>query len=148
MSVTSRAAIRYGQTRAEQEMADWAIIDRPTGRSEVDDEGREVESFALVYEGPVEATSFRPHEENRDVGGGTTTVQRTYWLIPAPERMDYLVRRGRVAAWVGPVQAGDRMRRVTPGKTVKTVRVTGEHDVTWQTAQKLGVDEITGGAWS
>ena len=147
MSVTSRAAIRYGQWRAEQEMADWCVIDRPGG-TEIDDDGREQTTYTLIYEGPMEATSFRPHEENPDVGSGTATLQRTYWFIPAVDRMAYLVRRGRVLAWDGPTQVGDRMRRTTPGKPVKTVRLTGEHDVTWPTAQKLGVDEITGGVWS
>lgn len=148
MSATSRAAVRYGQWRAEQEMIDTCIIDRPL-LVDIDDDGREVVvESATIYEGPMEATSFRPHEENRDVGSSTSTIQRTYWFIPAPERMDHLIRRGRVTTWSGPTQAGDRIRRTTPGKPAKTVRMTGEHDVTWQTAQKLGVDEITGGAWS
>lgn len=147
MSLTSRAAISYGQKRAEQEMIDWGVIDFPTG-TEDDDEGREQTTYSLVYEGIVEVTSFRPHEENRDVGAGTATVQRTYWFIPAPERMAHLMAKGKVLAWNGPVQAGARFRRTTPGKPVKTLRVTGEHDVSWQTAQKLGVDEITGGVWS
>lgn len=147
MSLTSRAAISYGQKRAEQEMADWGVIDRPTG-TYVDDDGREQTTYTPVYEGITEMTSFRPHEENRDVGAGTATVQRTYYFIPAPERMGHLMTKGKVVTWVGPVQAGDRYRRTTPGKPPKTVRVTGEHDVSWQTAQKLGVDEITGGVWS
>ncbi len=147
MSVTSRATIAYGQKRAEQEMRDLAIIDRPVGTT-IDDEGRVETTYELIYEGMVEATSFRPFEENRDVGDSTSTQQRTFWFIPAPERMAFLLSRGRIAAWAGPVQVGDRVRRVTPGRPIKTVRITGEHDVSWQTAQKLGVDEVTGGAWA
>ena len=135
------------QAAAESRMTETFIIDRPTG-TVIDDEGREQTTYDLVYEGPGRIRSYRPYEQSPDTGASTTTMQRTDWHIPAPERMAALVSSGTVTTWAGPVQAGDRARRVTPGKAVKTVRIAGEHDVTDQTAQRLVVDDITGGAFA
>lgn len=135
------------QAAAESRMAEHIVIDRPTGTT-IDDEGREQTTYSEVYDGIGRLRSFRPYEQNPDVGSSTVTMQRVDWHIPAPERMAGLVTAGRVAYSNGPVQTGDRARRMTDGKPVKTVRIAGEHDVTDQTAQRLVVDEITGGVWS
>jgi len=135
------------QEAAVSRMSERFVIDRPLG-SEVDDEGREQTAYAPVYDGPGRIRTYRPYEQNPDVGAGTITIQRTDWHIPAPEIMAPLVAEGTVAHWHGPVQTGDRARRVTEGKPVKTVRIAGEHDATDSTAQRLVVDEITGGVWS
>lgn len=135
------------QEAAESRMSERIVIDRPSG-TVVDDEGREQTTYAPVYEGIGRLRSFRPYEQNPDVGAGTITMQRIDWHIPAPERHEVLVGQGTVAYSLGPVQTGDRARRMTAGKPVKTVRIAGEHDVTDQTAQRLVVDEITGGVWS
>lgn len=134
------------QEAAESRMSERIVIDRRSG-SEVDDEGREQVTWSPVYDGPGRLRSYRPYEQNPDVGGSTATVQRIDWHIPAPERLDAGVVPG-VSVWDGPVQTGDRARRMTPGKPVKTVRIAGEHDVTDQIAQRMVVDEITGGVWS
>ena len=135
------------QGAAESRMSERIVIDRPSG-TVVDDEGREQTTYKPVYDGIGRLRSFRPYEQNPDVGGSTVTMQRVDWHIPAPERMAHLVEVGSVTHSHGPVQTGDRARRVTEGKPVKTVRIAGEHDITDQTAQRLVVDEITGGAWS
>lgn len=135
------------QEFAEARMTEQIVIDRPTG-TVVDDEGREQTTYAPVYDGIGRLRSFRPYEQNPDVGGSTVTMQRVDWHIPAPERMGHLIAEGRVVHADGPVQTGDRARRMTEGKPVKTVRIAGEHDTTNQTAQRLVVDEITGGVWS
>ena len=135
------------QAEAEARMTERIVIDRPTGTT-IDDEGREQTTYTAVYDGPGRLRSYRPYEQNPDVGVSTSTVQRIDWHIPAPERMGFLLGQGVVAVWDGPVQTGDRARRMTEGKPVKTVRVAGEHDITDQTAQRMVVDEITGGAWS
>ena len=123
------------------------VIDRVTS-SEVDDEGREANTHRTVYDGPGLIDSFMSHEQSPDVGSSTSTVQRLNWQIPAEALMAGLVEAGIVATWDGPAQAGDRMRRMTEGKPVKTVRMTGEHDITHGVQQRLYVDEITGGVWS
>jgi hypothetical protein len=135
------------QAEAESMMLERIVIDRPTG-TDIDDHGREQTTYTPVYDGIGKLRSFRPYEQNPDVGGSTATTQRVDWHIPAPERMGHLIGAGKVAHWHGPVMSGDRARRMTPGRPTKTVRVAGEHDITYQTAQRLVVDDITGGAWS
>lgn len=135
------------QAAAESRMTERFVIDRPTG-TEIDDNGREQTTYEPVYDGIGRVRTYRPYEQNPDVGASTSTIQRTDWHIPAPERMGYLIEQGLVAHSHGPVQTGDRARRMTEGKPVKTVRIAGEHDATDQTAQRLVVDEITGGVWS
>ena len=135
------------QAQAESRMTERIVIDRPTTTGDVGDDGKPIVTAPTVYEGPGRIRSFRPYEQNPDVGGGTVTQQRTDWHIPACTRLE----AGAVAdvtTWAGPVQTGDRARRITPGRPSKTVRIAGEHDTTDQTAQRFTVDEITGGAWS
>ena len=136
------------QSQAESRMTERIVIDRPTSSGGVDDDGFPVTSYAVVYDGPGRIRTYRPYEQNPDVGAGTVTQQRVDWHIPAPERMAGLLAAGVVEEWAGPVQTGDRARRMTEGKPLKTVRIAGEHDTTDQTAQRFTVDEITGGMWS
>lgn len=143
-----RAALPYLQSQAESRMSERIVIDRATSSNDVDDDGFPVTSYTLVYDGPGRIRTYRPYEQNPDVGAGTVTQQRVDWHIPAPERMAGLVDAGVVETWAGPVQTGDRARRLTEGKPLKTVRIAGEHDTTDQTAQRFVVDEITGGMWS
>lgn len=143
-----RGALSFLQSQTESRMTERIVIDRPTTSTDVGDDGFPVTSYALVYDGPGRIRTYRPYEQNPDVGAGTVTQQRVDWHIPAPERMAALVAAGVVETWAGPVQTGDRARRLTPGKPLKTVRIAGEHDTTDQTAQRFVVDEITGGMWS
>lgn len=135
------------QEQDESLMVERIVIDRVTG-SEVDDYGREVNTWSTVYDGIGLLMSFRPHEQNRDVGASTATAQRVDWHIPAAERIPGLVDDGVVAVWAGPVQEGDRCRRLTEGKPVKVARIGGEHDITHPVSQRFVVDEITGGVWA
>lgn len=128
-------------------MSERIVIDRPTG-TVIDDEGRGQTTYELIYDGVGRLHDFRPHEQTPDVSGSTASVQRIEWHIPAVEVMPDLLASGKVATWNGPVQTGDRARRMTAGKPVKTVRIAGEHDVTDKTAQRLGADDITGGVWA
>lgn len=127
--------------------ADRIVIDRVIG-SEVGDDGREVNTYRTIYDGPGLSDSFMAHERNSDVGGSTVTVQRLNWQIPAAAWMPELLAADVVDEWDGPVQTGDRARRFVDGEAVKTVRITGEHDITHAVQQRLYVDEITGGVWS
>lgn len=135
------------QEAAESRMRESCLIERATG-SEVDDEGREVNTYRTVYEGPVRIRSYRPYPEDRDVAGGTSTSQMYDLHIPAPERIPALVTAGVVTTWDGPVRNGDRMTRTTPGRASEVYRIETEHDVTDQTAQRLVGRLITGGVWS
>lgn len=135
------------QEAAESRMRESCIIERATG-SEIDDEGREVNTYRMIYEGPVRIRSFRPYPEDRDVGGGTSTSQMYDLHIPAVVRMAALVEAGAVAVWDGPVRNGDRMTRTTPGRVPEVYRIETEHDITDQTAQRLVGMLITGGVWS
>src|SRR5690606_9466879 len=107
-----------------------------------------VNTYATVYDGIGRVRTYRPNEQNPDIGASTATMQRVDWHIPAADRMAHLIAVGSVTTWAGPVQAGDRARRLTTGKPLKTVRVAGEHEATDQTAQRLVVDEPTGGVWT
>jgi hypothetical protein len=129
-------------------MSERIVIDRPVTTGDVDDNGNPETSTTTIYDGPGRLRSYRPYEQTPLVGSSTVTQQRIDWHIPAPERIPGLVAAGVVAVWNGPVQAGDRAQRLTPGKPTKTVRIAGEHDVTDQTAQRFVVDEQTAGAWS
>lgn len=136
-------ALREAQEFEEARMTERIVIDRGTTSHDVDEDGNPVTTWTVIYDGPGRLKSFRPYEQIPEVGAGTMTQQRIDWRIPAPERCAALA-----TVWNGPVQTGDRARRLTPGKPLKTVRIAGEHDVTDQTAQKFTVDEQTGGAWS
>ncbi|MDO5534120.1 MAG: hypothetical protein Q4F65_05665 [Propionibacteriaceae bacterium] len=135
------------QVGDESLMVERIVIDRPTG-TEIDDGGREQTTYRQIYDGIGLLTSFRPYEQNADVGGSTATMQRVDWHIPALDRIPALLNAGKVTQWDGPVLAGDRARRMTEGKPVKTVRIAGEHDITWAVSQRFVVDDITGGAWA
>ena len=135
------------QAAAESRMRETCVIERATG-TEVDDDGREVNTYRTIYEGPVRIRSFRPYPEDRDVAGGTSTSQMYDLHIPAVVRLPALVEAGVVAEWDGPVRNGDRMTRSTPGRAQEVYRIETEHDVTDQTAQRLVGALITGGVWS
>ncbi len=128
-------------------MRETCIIERVTG-SDIDDEGREVNTYRTIYSGPVRIRSYRPYPEDRDVSGGTSTSQMYDLHVPAVVRMSDLLAAGTVEVWDGPIRNGDRMTRTTPGRIPEVYRIETEHDVTDQTAQRLVGMLITGGVWS
>ena len=134
------------QRQAEGGMTETCRIDRVTGVGS-DDNGFPIVTLAdpPIYVGPVKIRSFRPYESEREVVGTTSTSQRYDTHIPAPERMAPLLASGRVSVWNGPVRNGDFMTRTTPGRAEEVYRITTEHDITFQTAQRLVGDLQTGG---
>lgn len=140
------AALPELQAQAESMMVETCRIDRVTGVAS-DDKGRPVVTLAdpPIYVGPFKVRSYRPFESEREVVGTTSTSQRYDLHIPAPERMAGLVAAGIVTRWNGPVRNGDFMTRTTPGRHEEVYRVATEHDITYQTAQRLVGDLQTGG---
>ena len=130
-------------------MRERLVIDQVEWSGDVGPDGKPLlVVLSVIYDGIGRLRSYRPYEQNLEVGAATVIQQRTDWHIPAIERLPDLVSAGVVSLWNGPVQAGHRIRRLTPGKPVKVAWIGGEHDVTDQTAQRFVVDEITGGPWS
>ncbi len=117
------------QAQAESMMRDTATITRVTGTT-TDTDGREIPETTEVY-GPT----IEPHkgkckleantlvDTSPTVGGATVTIQRYRVDIPVG---------------AGPVQVGDLVEC-----RGRQFRVTGLHEKTWQTAQRLPVEEVT-----
>jgi len=83
-----------------------------------------------VYAGRCKVTSFQPYESDREAGGATVTTQRYFVHVPVT---------------AGPFEIGDLVT-ITSGANEPTTigrkfRVAGLHEKTWQTAQRLLVDE-------
>ena|SRR5690606_3155444 len=129
------------QAEAEALMTETCRIDRVLSVTS-DDHGRPVPVLAdpPIYVGPVKIRSYRPFEQERDVAGSTSTSQRYDLHIPAPSRIAAVAD-----VWNGPVRNGDFMTRTTPGRAEEVYRIATEHDITWQTAQRLVGDLQTGG---
>lgn len=134
------------QRQAEGGMIETCRIDRVVGVT-TDDEGRPTAQLQdpPVYVGPVKIRSYRPYEQEREVAGSTDAYQRYDLHIPAVTRMAELKAAGVVTEWNGPVRNGDFMTRTTPGRPSEVYRIATEHDITWQTAQRLVGDLSTAG---
>jgi len=116
------------RAHAESMMRDTCTISRVTGTT-LDVDGGEIPDRTVIYGPQVEPHKGRCKVQanqltdmSPEAGGATVTVLRYRVDIP-------------VAA--GPIQIGDLI--VTSGRHF---RVTGLHDKTWQTAQRLPVEEV------
>ena len=110
--------------QAESMMADMCTISRVTGTTE-DVDGREIPDRTVIY-GPAGKCKVQANQltdMSPEVGGATVSVQRYRVDIPVG---------------AGPIEVGDLIE--TRGRQF---RVTGLHDKTWQTAQRLPVEEVT-----
>jgi hypothetical protein len=99
-------------------------------RLALDGDGREVPARAVIYgpavephKGKCKVQANQLTDMSPEVGGATLTVQRYRVDIPVS---------------AGPIEVGDLIE--TRGRQF---RVTGLHDKTWQTAQRLPVEEVT-----
>ena len=135
------------QAAAESMMVESCLIQRSTGTT-VDDEGREVTTYRTIYAGICRIRSFRPYPEDRETGASTSTSQMYDHHSPAATRIPHLLTVGAVTEWDGPVRNGDMLTRTTPGRASEVYRLETEHDITYQTAQRLVGRLITGGAWA
>ena len=117
------------QAQAENLMRDVCTISRVTGTTE-DGDGREIPDRTVIYgpavephKGKCKVQANQLTDMSPEVGGATVTVQRYRVDIPVS---------------AGPIEVGDLIE--TRGRQF---RVTGLHDKTWQTAQRLPVEEVT-----
>ena len=120
------------QAAAESMMVDTCTITRE-GAGWVKDPvtGRDVPAPpTTVYEGRCKVASYQPYEATPEVGGMTEVLQRYAVHVPVT---------------AGPFEVGDLIT-ITAGANQpttrdRTFRVAGLHEKTWQTAQRLLVDE-------
>lgn len=120
------------QAHAESMMVDACRITRLVDAWTTDPAtGRDVPAPpAVIYEGKCKVTSYQPYETTPEVGGMTEVLQRYYVHVPVT---------------AGPFEIGDLITITAgandPTTLDRTFRVAGLHEKTWQTAQRLLVDE-------
>lgn len=114
------AALPELRAQAESLMRDTCSVSRVTGAAIVDE--REVPATAAVYAGRCKVQELANVETSPDVAGATVTVLRYRLDLPVS---------------AGPFKVGDI---ATVG--ARTFRITSMHVKTWQTAQRLPVDEV------
>lgn len=114
------AALPTMQAEAESAMVTPYVARRVTGTHEVD--GRDVPLWGVVASGRCQLQSAETVTRDPDVAGATVTVQRYQVKVPVS---------------AGPFWIGDRFELLG-----RTFRVTALHGKTYQTAQRLPVDEV------
>lgn len=125
-------ALQAGRLAAESLMEDVCVIDRP-GEAVTDPEtGVVAPSFTLVYEGPCKVQQTLAQSSSVEAGGAVFTVQNA--------RVD-------VPVGAGPVAIDDRIRLVVvsanPDLAGNTYRIKELFEKSWQTAQRIPVEELT-----
>jgi hypothetical protein len=122
--MTAASTVRAGRRAAEALMVDTCTIDRITGEATGED-GRVTPTYAdpPPYAGKCKLQTYEPYEQTPEVGGSTPTVQRYSLHVPVT---------------AGPLEVGDV---ATVG--ARRFRIAGLHRKSFQTAQRLLVDEIT-----
>lgn len=126
------AALPFLQAQAESLMLDSCIIDRP-GEPVTDPEtGAVTPSYTPVYEGKCKVQLGASQAASPEAGGAVFNVQRSRLDLPIG---------------VGPIETGDRVRitaaRFNPALADNVYRVTELFEKTWQTAQRIPVEELT-----
>lgn len=121
-----------GRALAESLMIDTCIIDRP-GEAVTDPEtGAVTPSYAPVYVGKCKVQQTLAQSASPEAGGAVYTVQGA--------RLD-------VPVGVGPVETGDRVRLSTgvhnPALAGNVYRIVEIYEKSWQTAQRVRVEELT-----
>lgn len=128
----AEAALAAGRIAAESLMVDPCIIDRP-GEPVTDPEtGAVSPSHTPVYDGPCKIQQTLAQSSSPEAGGAVFTVQGARVDIPVG---------------AGPVATGDRVRLGegvhNPDLTGNTYRIVEIFEKSWQTAQRVRVEELT-----
>lgn len=125
-------ALAAGRTVAESLMVDSCIIDRPGEPVTDPDTGTVSPSHALIHEGRCKVQQTLAQSSSPEAGGAVFTVQGS--------RLD-------VPVGVGPLETGDRVRIVTavsnPALVGNVYRIVETFEKSWQTAQRVRVEELT-----
>lgn len=123
--------LRRGRRDAERPMLDTCVIDRP-GESVTDPDGIVTPSYTPVYAGRCKVQLTASQAASPESAGAVFNVQRSRLDLPVG---------------VGPIASGDRVRIVTamsnPALVGNTYRVTELFEKSWQTAQRIPIEELT-----
>ena len=126
--------ITAGRAAAESLMVDTCTIRRGGGEPVWSDAANDYTEPAgfTVYTGKCKVNTYQAFEQNPDVGERRWTVQRYYLHVPVG---------------AGPFQPGDvatiNTSVANPNLPGSVFIVSGLHDKSLQTAQRLLVDEVT-----
>ena len=125
-------ALAAGRALAESLMVDTCIIDRP-GEAVTDPEtGAVTPSYTPVYIGRCKIQQTMAQASSPEAGGAVFNVQTSRVDLPVG---------------VGPVETGDRVRlpvaASNPALAGNTYRVRELFEKSWQTAQRIPVEELT-----
>lgn len=121
--MTATAAIIAGRRAALSLMGDKCKISRVIGLASGAD-GWQTHTESVVWEGPCRVQTYEPYEATITAGGHTSVVQRYQIHLPVD---------------TPPLQEGDL---VTVDGYQRVFRVAGLLQKTFQTAQRLLVDEV------
>lgn len=124
------AALPELRLLAESLMFDTVRVERGAGQID-DGRGGSVTAFELVYEGRAKIQTPENYEKDPVAGGHTFVLQRYAVHMP----------------WdAGPFQVGDRITVTAAQLSAHAVgaiyRVTGLHEKTMQTAQRVSIEEV------
>lgn len=114
------AALPTMQAEAESAMVTPYVARRVTGIHEVN--GRDVPLWGFVESGMCKLQSAETVTRDPEVAGASVTVQRHQVQVPVAD---------------GPFRIDDRFEVMG-----RTFRVTALHGKTWQTAQRIPVEEV------
>lgn len=125
-------ALAAGRALAESLMVDTCIIDRPGGAVTDPETGAVTPSYTPVYIGRCKIQQTMAQASSPEAGGAVFNVQTSRVDLPVG---------------VGPVETGDRVRlpvaTSNPALAGNTYRVRELFEKSWQTAQRIPVEELT-----
>ena len=130
MSVESH--VMAGREAAESLMLDTCIIDRPGEPVTDPDTGAVTPSYTPVYEGKCKVQQTMAQASSPEAGGAVFNVQTSRVDLPVG---------------AGPFETGDRVRvlaaTLSPALVGNVYRVREIFEKSWQTAQRIPVEELT-----
>jgi len=130
--VSIESLLMDGRIAAEALMVDSCRIERPGEVVTDPDSGVVSPSHELVYEGRCKVQQTLAQSTDAEAGGAVFTVQGSRLDIPVG---------------AGPVRTGDRVRMLSgvhnPALAGNVYRIVELFEKSWQTAQRVRVEELT-----
>lgn len=122
-----------GQRAAEQLMVDTCEIKRPTGYTTDPDTAQDVETYEPVYSGKCKIQTKITRVQEAQAGEHTFTTQRSEIHLPMT---------------AGPVKLNDVVTitasAISPMSVGAVYRIMGMQPKTFQTAQRIPIEEVLG----